>query len=96
MTTKIEINQTKGSLIGYNNEEEIGRIEFVLSDNNLIVEHTLVPKEHEGKGYAKTLTQALIEYVKEQKGMSIIPQCPYTKAFFERNPQHKEYLLIKE
>ena len=55
------------------------------------LEHTVVPKELGGRGYAAGLTRYVIDYAREH-GLKIIPTCPYARAYFVKHPQVKNLL----
>lgn len=48
-------------------------------------DHTLVPRELEGRGIAAALVDALVADAREQ-GFRIDPRCSYVEARFRRNP----------
>ena len=50
-----------------------------------VADHTLVPRELEGRGIAAALVDALVSDAREQ-GFRIVPQCSYIAARFARNP----------
>ena len=50
-----------------------------------VAEHTLVPRELEGRGIAGQLVRALIADARAQ-GFRIEPQCSYVAAQFARHP----------
>lgn len=47
--------------------------------------HTEVDRSLEGQGIGSELLAALVEFAREQK-LSIVAQCPFVRASFERNP----------
>ena len=51
--------------------------------------HTYVPNEARGKGYAMRLVEALVADAREQ-GFTIEPQCSYVAAAFRRHPDWAE------
>lgn len=51
-----------------------------------VADHTLVPKEFEGRGIAGQLLRALIEDARAQ-GFRIEPACAYVAAQFQRHPE---------
>lgn len=53
----------------------------------LIIDHTGVPKELSGLGVGKALVEHMVMDVR-QRGLKIIPLCPFTKAMLQR---HKEW-----
>ena len=50
-----------------------------------VADHTLVPRELEGRGIAAALVEALVADAREH-GFRIVPQCSYVEAKFRRNP----------
>lgn len=50
-----------------------------------VADHTLVPRELEGRGIATALVDALVADARAQ-GFRIVPQCSYVAAKFARNP----------
>jgi predicted GNAT family acetyltransferase len=66
--------------------KEMGEMVVSLSPSRLIVHHTEVSKEAEGKGYAKKLLETMASYAREHH-LKVIPVCPYVLAQFKRNRQ---------
>jgi predicted GNAT family acetyltransferase len=52
----------------------------------MAVDHTGVPRQHRGRGYAETLVQAGIADARRE-GTKIIPLCSYVEAQFRRHPE---------
>ena len=51
----------------------------------MIVYHTEVLPECEGKGWAKKLLEVMVRYAREKKLM-VIPLCPFVHAQFSAHP----------
>lgn len=60
-------------------------------DNSIVIEHTVVEKEFEGRGLAKELYLFVVDYARKE-GLKIVPVCPYVKASFQKNPDHSDVL----
>lgn len=85
--TKIERedNGKKGRFVIYDNNEEAGEMTFTWAGKEkFIIDHTGVEPEYEGKGFAKQLVMAGVEYAREND-LKIIPLCPYAKSRFDRD-----------
>lgn len=52
--------------------------------DKFIIEHTETKKEFSGKGYAKRLVMAGVDYARANN-LKIIPVCPYAKSVFDRD-----------
>lgn len=69
--------------------QQVGRLTWVEHQGPAgpvrVAEHTLVPRELEGRGIARQLVEALIADARAQ-GFKVEPQCSYVEAQFRRNP----------
>ena len=64
-------------------------IKYTRSNNTISVDHTYTPEEFRGRGLAKKLMLAVIEYAKKNN-LKIIPNCSYAQYFFEKYPEFRE------
>lgn len=69
----------------------VAYIEYELKDKSMDITHTFVPKPLEGRGLAAALTEGALEYAREE-GLTVIPTCPYTKAYIERHARYQDLL----
>ena len=53
--------------------------------DRLVLAHTGVPDELEGRGVGGMLVNAAIERAVEQ-GLTVVPQCPFARRWLERHP----------
>lgn len=67
-------------------DEQMGEMVVSIAGSNLTVYHTEVSAKAEGKGLAKKLLTAMVEYART-KGLKVIPLCPYVHAQFKRHPE---------
>lgn len=71
-----------------------GHIAYITYDNQdgvLHITHTIVPEALAGKGLAKILTIDVMNTI-EAQGLKVQPQCSYTVAFMEKNPDFQRLL----
>lgn len=67
------------------NGKRIAEIHSIFAGGDkIIIEHTEVNEDYEGKGLGKMLVLAVIDYVKENN-IKVIPLCPYANGFFKKN-----------
>ncbi len=71
--------------------EHIAYIQYENHDGVFHITHTIVPDALSGKGLAKKLTIAVMNEIEAQNG-KVQPQCSYTVAFMEKNPDYKRLL----
>ena len=61
-------------------------------DGNIITfVHTEVPPELGGKGIGSKLIRGALDQVRAE-GFQVIPQCPFVKAFIEKNVGYQDLL----
>lgn len=58
-------------------------------DGTIVIDHTGVPREYEGRGIAAKLVHKAIEDAREQ-GFKITPVCSYVVAQFRRHPEWRD------
>ncbi len=66
------------------NNEQIAEMQIGISGNDLTVYHTEVSPNHEGKGLAKKLLLAMVDYARKNN-LKVIALCPYVFAQFKRH-----------
>jgi uncharacterized protein len=83
----LELNERmKGAFVIKDGDKQLGEMVVSIMDNNLTVYHTEVAPEAEGKGLAKKMLQAMVDYSRGNN-LHVIPLCPYVHAQFSRHPQ---------
>jgi uncharacterized protein len=61
-------------------------------DNGVITfVHTEVPPELGGKGIGSKLIRGALDSVRTD-GLKVIAECPFVKAFIEKNPEYQDLL----
>lgn len=60
--------------------------------SKMIIEHTEVNPDFEGKGLGKKLVMAAVEYARAQH-VKILPLCSFAKAYFEKTPEVQDVLF---
>ncbi|POY41486.1 GNAT family N-acetyltransferase [Flavobacterium alvei] len=89
---KLEINDRKGFFhIDINGKTE-GKMTFVFAGpDKIIIDHTEVNEGNNGKGFGKKMVAKAVEYARE-KGIKIIPLCPFAKKVFDKTPEFRDVL----
>ncbi|HXS57026.1 MAG TPA: GNAT family N-acetyltransferase [Hanamia sp.] len=67
------------------NDQQIAEMQISISGKELTVYHTEVSAEHEGKGLAKKLLSAMVDYARKNQ-LQVLAFCPYVLARFKRHP----------
>ncbi len=71
----------------------ISEVDYMLSDDTMVVTHTGVPTELEGRGIAAAMNKALLEYA-QKSGIKVKPLCSYTATYITRHPEYQS--LVEE
>lgn len=87
---KLDLDEN-GSGHFYINEEnkQLGEMVIGVSGNKLTVYHTEVLPQAEGKGLAKQLLNAMVNYARK-KQLKVIAICPYVFLQFKRHADEYE------
>lgn len=92
--TKIERedNGKKGRFIISENDEFAGEMTFTWAgEDKFIIDHTGVEEKFGGKGFAKQLVMAGVDYARKND-VKIIPLCPYAKSQFDKDKSIRDVL----
>ena len=66
-------------------EGHVAELVYRRHGDRLVLAHTGVPDELEGRGVGGMLVNAAIERAVEQ-GLTVVPQCPFARRWLERHP----------
>jgi uncharacterized protein len=69
----------------------LSEITYSASGDTVCFEHTRTPVQHRGQGFAAILTRASLEDLRA-RGLRLIPDCPYTRAYLRRHPDQLDLL----
>ena len=64
---------------------------YKIADGVITFVHTVVPPELGGKGIGSKLIKGALDQVRAD-GLKVIPQCPFVKAFIEKNAAYQDLL----
>ena len=93
MEIKRDDNGRKGHFTAVSGEVEAGLMTYTWAgDHKFIIDHTEVNPEFSGQGIGKKLVMAAVEFARE-KGLKIIPLCPYAKSVFDKTPTIQDLLF---
>lgn len=74
-------------------DQRLAAMEFTMAgEDKMIIDHTEVDDRLRGTGAGRKLLGRLVEYVRE-RGIKVIPLCPYAKSVFDRVPEIRDVLL---
>lgn len=89
---QLNINDKKGSFyIDIDGKNEAMMTFVFAGEDKIIIDHTEVNPRNEGKGFGKKMLVKAVEYARE-KGIKIIPLCPFAKSVFDKTPEFHDVL----
>lgn len=90
MEIKHNDSGTKGSFRAFDNGTEAGIMSYSWRDSNtFVIEHTIGKPEFKGVG--TVLLDAAVAFAR-QKGVKIVPQCPFARKMFDRRTEITDVL----
>jgi uncharacterized protein len=66
-------------------------IEYKASGTQMILIHTEVPSELEGKGVGTAIVEKTLEYI-ENNQLKLVPLCPFVITYLKRHPDWNRLL----
>ena len=64
---------------------------YQLEGDTIVFTHTLVPRKLEGRGVGSKLIRGALDSARD-RGLKVIPQCPFVKAYIERHAEYRDLL----
>lgn len=87
---RLEINDKNGFFYIESNGKKIAKMTFVFSGpNKIIINHTEVNEEYNGKGYGKKMVAKAVEFARN-KNIDIVPTCSFVKVLFDKTPEYND------
>ena len=85
-------NEKKGVFEIYFDGKKAGEMTYTWAgEDKFIIDHTEVDEAYNGKGLAKQLVYAGVNYARKN-GKKVIPLCPYAKATIAKNGELQDVL----
>ena len=82
----------KGAFYVEQANETVAEMTYVWAGKDrIIIDHTAVSASGKGKGMGKLLVTKAVDFARE-KGIKIIPLCPFAKSVFEKVAAFKDVL----
>jgi predicted GNAT family acetyltransferase len=66
-------------------EGKLAELRYRHRGQRFVIVHTGVPSELADRGYGSALVQAALDRA-EREGLTVVPLCPFARAWLERNP----------
>jgi predicted GNAT family acetyltransferase len=93
MEIKNKNDGKRGVFYMEDNDKEIALMHYIFAGPaKMIIDHTEVNEEYEGKGLGMQLVKAGVAYAREHH-MKILPLCPFAKKIFDITPAFADVLF---
>ena len=86
------VHNTTAKRFEINFDGKVAFSKYLLAGEKMIIEHTEVPVELEGKGIAGRLVRTALDHARAQK-LKVMPLCPYTAGFIHRHAEYQDLVL---
>ncbi|WP_396187929.1 GNAT family N-acetyltransferase [Flavobacterium sp.] len=91
---KLKLSDSKGAFYIEINGKQEAMMTFVFSgEDKIIIDHTEVNEGNNGKGFGNKMVQEAVFFARE-RGIKIVPLCPFAKHVFEKTPSYNDVLAI--
>jgi predicted GNAT family acetyltransferase len=67
-------------------DDVVGEIDYLLRPDAVVLMHTEVSPELEGKGLGAQLVAGALEDIRA-RGLRLVPLCPFVAAYLRRHPE---------
>lgn len=85
-------NGEKGYFKAVEGDQQAGKMTYTwAAADRIIIDHTEVNPEFRGKDVGKKMVYAAVDFARE-KGISIIPLCPFAKSVFAKDEKIRDVL----
>ena len=92
MEILLKEHEAKGAAMAVENEKKAGAMTYSIAGKELIIiDHTEVDPEFNGKGIGKQMLYKIVEMARE-KNIKIIPLCPFAAATFKKTAEIQDVL----
>ena len=84
-TSPVPVHVPEQSRFEVAEPEGTGVLAYVLGDGEVVLSHTVVPPELEGRGVGSTLARAALGWAAQQH-LAVVQQCSFVRDFLARHP----------
>lgn len=71
--------------------EQVAFLQYRISGQRILLIHTEVPRELEGRGLGSKLARAALDYARSA-GLRVVPRCPFVAEYISRHPEYGDLL----
>lgn len=72
-------------------DDALAIADYTLPEGKIMFTHTEVPPDHEGQGIGTLLIKVGLDAAR-QRGLKVIPICPFFARYIQRHPEEQDLL----
>lgn len=76
-------------------DEPVGFAAYRWHGDTLVLDHTVVRPEHEGKGIGSALARGTLDALRE-RAVPVVAVCPFMAAYVRRHPEYADMVHVPE
>jgi predicted GNAT family acetyltransferase len=73
-------------------ESAIAAAYYSFAGERIVLTHTIVPKQFEGRGVASRLARGVFDAIRAS-GREVVLECPFMTAYYERHPEYSDIVF---
>lgn len=91
-------NDAESRYEGWRGEEQLGLLDFVRTDGQIVFTHAETFPQYEGQGVGSAIVRHALDEVRANGTLAVVPQCPFVRAWIGRHPDYQSLLTtpVKE
>lgn len=93
--TLLVVHEPEHSRFAVHAEGKTAVLDYQRVGGRLVLPHTGVPRELEGRGIGSQLARAALDWAREE-GLKVVPVCPFVRAYLKRHPEYSDLLTRAE
>ncbi len=70
-------------------EQALAEARYTIDGNIMVLTHTNVPEQFEGRGIASQLARTALNYARTNS-YQVRPECPFMSSYIERHPEYQD------
>lgn len=90
MRMEIIHDPTKQRYILEGNGEYLGKIEYEIRENTILLLNAEVPLEMRGQGLGGPLTARTLDHIRQQGSYTVSPVCPFIAKYMLKHPEYDD------
>lgn len=92
MEIKNSNSEARGIFTAVDDEKRAGEMTYSIKDEkNVVIEHTEVDPEYQGKGVGKKLVEEAANFARKNN-LKITPECTYARKVMEKSNKYDDVL----